>query len=64
VEPDQEEMIAIFASDRSLQLLSTANILAVDGTFFTCPKPFLQLFVLQVLQDKFYFLNLLFVKNI
>lgn len=48
MEPGSEQLMAVFASDRSLQLLSTARVLAVDGTFFTCPLPFTQLYVLQV----------------
>lgn len=48
VQEGSEEMMAVFASDRSLELLKTAKIVAADGTFATMPKPFLQLFVLQV----------------
>jgi len=42
-------MMAVFGSDRSIQLLTTARLLAADGTFDTCPLPYGQLFVLQVI---------------
>ena len=38
----------IFASERGISLLKNSKILGADGTFYSSPKPFLQLFVLQV----------------
>jgi len=41
-------MIAIFASDTGLDMLTRARRIAVDGTFKTTPTPFAQLFAIQV----------------
>jgi len=43
--------MAIFASDFGLQLLQKAPVIAVDGTFSTCPAPWCQLFVLQAVME-------------
>lgn len=48
LEQNSEKMIAIFASDRSLEILKKAEIISVDGTFGTAPAPFYQIFVFQV----------------
>jgi hypothetical protein len=32
----------IFASDLGIEVLSKAKIISVDGTFRSCPPPFLQ----------------------
>ena len=47
-----KELIAIFASDFGLDLLKKAPVIAVDGTFQTCPVPCCQLFVLQAVITK------------
>lgn len=41
-------LMAIFASDEGLELLANAKELAMDGTFDSSPKPFKQIFVIQV----------------
>lgn len=41
-------LMAIFASDGGLELLANAKELAMDGTFDSSPKPFKQIFVIQV----------------
>jgi len=48
VEEGELETMAIFASDTGLEILGKAKILAMDGTFLTSPRPFTQLFVIQV----------------
>ena len=48
------ELIAIFASDFGLELLKKAPVIAVDGTFQTCPVPWCQLFVLQAVITRTY----------
>ena len=47
-----EELIAIFASEFGVEMLQKAPVIAVDGTFSTCPTPWCQLFVLQAVMDK------------
>ena len=44
---DGTECLAIFASEFAIELLRKATLIAVDGTFTTCPAPFYQLFILQ-----------------
>lgn len=43
-----EKKIAIFASDRGLSILTKGRILSMDGTFHTSPRPFVQLYAIQV----------------
>ena len=38
----------VFYSDWGASVLAEAELIAVDGTFKTCPPPFYQLFVVQV----------------
>ena len=47
VEGKPEQML-VFFSDLGSRVLAEAEVIAVDGTFKTCPHPFYQLFVVQV----------------
>ena len=42
-------MMLVFYSDWSAAALAEADFIAADGTFKTCPPPFYQLFVVQVI---------------
>ncbi|EGT51596.1 hypothetical protein CAEBREN_18346 [Caenorhabditis brenneri] len=44
--------VTIFASDSSLQLLSSANVVLVDGTFACTPKGYCQLFSFHIYVTK------------
>ena len=52
VKEDGEELMAIFASEFGIEMLKKAPIIAVDGTFSTCPSPWCQLFVIQAVVEK------------
>ena len=43
-----KKQVLIVASERGISLLKNSKILGANGTFYSSPKPFLQLFVLQV----------------
>ena len=36
----------VYASDAGIEVLRRASIISVDGTFASCPAPFLQVFIL------------------
>jgi len=40
--------MAVFVTDMGLDIMARTNVLAMDGTFRTCPDPFFQLYVIQV----------------
>lgn len=47
-----EPVFLIFASDRALNLLGECKNWSIDGTFFSCPKHFGQLYTLNVFKEE------------
>ena len=41
-----DKLMLVYASDAGIEVLQRASIISVDGTFASCPAPFLQVFIL------------------
>lgn len=52
---DEKRNLVCFTTERNLNMLCKMNIIFVDGTFYSCPNPFLQLFTIHGLKDNIYF---------
>jgi hypothetical protein len=46
VEGNPKQMLMVFASDSGVQVLRRAETISVDGTFTSCPPPFVQVFII------------------